>query len=221
MRLAVGYARFCLKDSKHPECLFLFWTLDGEVWDAQHEFRRTISGPAKGLKDPQLILVSFQRIIPKLRGVLRIFVGDIDGSAGTMARTELIALLANRLRFQLVTTPDLADAIIGGQSETLVGATITESEERGRAAVAGLGSIAKITGGAVGGVGGVATGKTTSKSSTETLTGRSLVVHLTIQSEQGEMTVWGWNDLPCSASKAKCAIEDLVACAGTYRRTLP
>jgi hypothetical protein len=207
-------ARFCVRSKKHTDCAFEFWTT--ETWDPADPLEVSHTGPwQSGLKEPDIVLEWLQRIVPKLETVARVYVAEIDGDAGEMARDQIIATLANNSRFQVVNSDELADAVIVGRAELRTGPTITSGSAEGRET--GIGSIGGLGSRRTALVGGIATGHTKEKStsSTLTVTERALVLHVVLRS--GE-TVWGWDDTTSCDSdlKTRCAIRDLVAVAGRY-----
>lgn len=207
-------ARFCVRGQNRTNCAFEFWTT--ETWEPSDPLEASQAGPwQKGLNEPEISLEWLQRIVPKLRGVSRIYVAPIEGDDGAMARDQIIATLANHNRFEIVNSEELADAVIEGRSEVRIGPTVTSSSAEARqTGVGSIGGMGSRTGAVLGGV-SVGRAKEKSTSSTETLTGKALVLHLVLRS--GE-TVWGWDDTSDCRSelKTKCAVEDLVASAGTY-----
>jgi len=199
----LSHVVFCVKGNK-PGCAFRFWTTD--TWEAggEMEWAATTGPNQRGLNAPSLELVALQRLVPKLRSVYRVFIGEIGGTAGAVARDKLLALLANEQRFQVVETVEVADAIIAGHSDLLVGPTVSTTNGSRGAAVAVIGNTA------LGGGGGTSTTITSSS------TALSLALHASLRS--GE-TVWGWDDSNgCGAwPKTQCAVADLIGCAGDYK----
>jgi hypothetical protein len=145
----------------------------------------------------------------KLQPIRKVFVDKIDGNNGPMTKEQLMALLSNTGRFDVVEDAKLADAIIKGRSESREsGGAITASE----------------TGSANNSVVGLLHGNQ-SKAVEQTIISEAIVLRLLLPS--GE-TIWAWDDSkPCPANqrgskaaivqtvgtRAKCAIDDLAAAA--------
>jgi hypothetical protein len=127
---------------------------------------------------------------PKFSSVRKIFIDPIDGNGGTLARNQLIALLANSERFEVVEDLKLADAVLKGVAETQdAGVSVTEKGK-------GLNIIKGFY-------------DSGSNSSATRIVKSTLIIRLTLST--GEV-VWAWDDTKqCRKdSKPQCAIEELL-----------
>jgi len=136
-----------------------------------------------------------QKTNPKLASVRKIFVEPIDGNGGAMAREQLIALLTNSKRFEVVEESKLADAVLKGRAESQdTGEVVTVPTTKTQDGGGFFGGLASVTG---------------RKGSATRIIKATLVIRLSLPT--GEI-VWAWDDTKnCSGkTKAQCAVEDLV-----------
>jgi TPR repeat protein len=142
---------------------------------------------------------------PQIR---RVFVAEIEGNNGVTTRQQVMALIANSRRFQIVDARNLADAIIVGRAESREDAReIASSETASRIAMArSLGA------------GGIAGDESQTRSTVVSRTRFSGVLLLRLVLPSGQ-TIWAWDDTePCKGpedGKAKCAVQDLVSSLGS------
>ena len=137
---------------------------------------------------------------PKLTPIRRLYIDEIAGNNGPLVRDQLVTLLMNTGRFDVVEDRTKADAIIKGRSETRAKETIVKSEGE-QAANAGAVRL---------GPGLFGSGKTKGKSEEKTEVLLAETTLLRLSSVSGDL-LWAWDDTrPCETTKAQCAIADLV-----------
>ncbi len=211
--LPIQSAKICFTSpSYRKNCLFWMENPDQREWAAGETLTAELSSKVKIAGPTHFASLSkiLQAVAPepsRFAGITRIYVEQIDGSYGPMARQQLMAGIANTQRFQAVDTPELADAVVRGMYNVEVDATRTESNRKGGVVALGSATAAESTGLASGV--GFATGKSTSI--TEQVKSQTATFRLV--TPQG-IILWGWDDSkPCTTQRTKCAVDDLVSSA--------
>lgn len=181
----IQFAQFCVQSAVRKRgCDLYIWT--NHVWAPGEEIEWIISVPAvpgierssitvDKLKAPPLPKpettsapkpAATPKPDPKFQAVHRIYVEPIEGNLGALTREQLMAALANSGRFQAVDDSKLADAVIKGQAE---------SHETGTAS-------ATTNNAVVGGVSVLASGSAKGTIKTQTLTEKTIAIHLSLPS---------------------------------------
>jgi hypothetical protein len=140
---------------------------------------------------------------PRLAPIRKLCIDQIAGNNGPLVQDQLIALLTNTGRFEVVEDKSKADAIVRGRSETRTKETITkkEGQEAGSASVGGVSVFVASK--------GKRSERTEEKS--EVILAETTLLRLS--SSSGDL-LWAWDDTrPCETTKAQCAIADLVDAA--------
>lgn len=211
--LPIQSAVICISSpdyKKGRDCLFTFW--NPQEWRAGEDIRADISSNAKvGSPSHFASLAKIEQITQReptrFDGIRRVYVAEIDGSNGQMARQQLMAGLANTQRFQAVDKAELADAVVLGMCDVEFDATRTESSRKG--GVVALGTATAGESGAIASGVGFAAGKATSI--TEQLKSQTATFRLVTPTG---IILWGWDDSkPCATQRTKCAVDDLVRMA--------
>jgi hypothetical protein len=198
-------ARFCAVPRGHKECGLTFWTVG--VWQPGQTVHwdntvRVLSNWQKyDLEVVQLVQDS------KLFDVKKVYVDLLDGDGDGMPRDQVMALIANSGRFELVESREAADAILKGRARSREAGTAYTSAEQG--AALGVGTAATRLGIAGAVLGSRST--TTAQGVTQTIVAESMVARLVSAAEEN---LWAWDDTkPCVGPKAKCVIDDLISAA--------
>jgi hypothetical protein len=219
----IRYAAWCVQARKQKSgCTFRLWTT-GTPWNPGEVIKLEYAAP-KGLGFPKhFVSLTELRPVTRLDPVHKIFVGSIQGESGNLAREQLMALISNSVRFQLVEERTTADATLAGIAEprgeeTKVASTSASS---GTSIGSASASTADSASAAASGSVGTATGATSARA-LESLVGRSAgksvtdsqrlvsdVVVLRLTLPTGEI-IWAWDDTgPCDQSHTRCAFDDL------------
>jgi hypothetical protein len=185
-------------------CAFSLWTTS--TWSPGETIEwEPIAGPKQpGIESPTVTVVTVRWFIPQLLSVRKLYVEPLQGNRGEQNRDRIIALLANRPRFQVVDTQEMADATIRGRTESVeTGTTVTTAENtRAGAVVGGIPTLAA----------GSARSSTNTSQTTRPIVSESVLLRVTLRS--GE-TIWAWDDTKsCNEPKPKCALDDLIGVAG-------
>jgi len=180
----------------------------------------------RGIENPVVSVTVLRAFDPALTGIRTIFVDQIEGNAGAMARERAIAALSNTNgRLRVTEDRSTADAIISGRSESREASTTVNSTEHTdqRGAAVGIAG-ATLSGASIGTPGtAVASGRANvsgiavSRGSANTSATSVQEVHLKedlilkLASPKGEI-VWAWDDSRlCFGAMVRCAVDDLVS----------
>jgi hypothetical protein len=193
----IRHAAWCVQTKKlKTGCSFSLWTTK-TPWKPGEEIEFEYKAPAgHGFPNHLVSLIDLQ-LVTKFDPIQKIFLGSIQGTSGNLAREQLIALITNSGRFQVVEDQGAADATLTGIAEprgeeTFGSATTTD---------------------VMAGLRGLSVGSARGTSVTDSLRLVSDVVVLRLTLPTGEI-VWAWDDTrPCDRSRTKCAFEDLLTAA--------
>jgi hypothetical protein len=217
-------AVWCVRATKKPKsgCAFTLFTTTTR-WDPGDTISLEFKAPAvRGFPRHFVSLTELQPVT-KFDPIQRIVVESIQGTSGNLAREQLIALILNSGRFQVVQDRSTADATLSGIAEprgqetkvvsagTSSGVSINSANAAATtSATSGVfGSGAAATTSGTGRVFGRSVGRSATDSQTLGLD----VVVLKLTLPTGEI-IWAWDDTrPCDQSHTKCAIDDLTAAA--------
>ena len=158
-------------------------------------------------------------VFTKLHSIRRVYVNQIEGSNGPMARERLMALLVNSGCFQLAANAEEADAIIEVRAEIESRGEYSRSVGVTRGAALATGSgLASVNGNAAR-IGAALSGSAiaggwqnnSGERVVQEVVTENLVFRLRLLS--GE-TVWAWDDTKdCKDRRETCAINDMVTAA--------
>jgi hypothetical protein len=206
----IRYALICIRPRDRKECAVLLWNTalwqPGEMiaWDKTLQVRT--NWQQYEMEVAQLVRDS------KIYHVKKVYVDLIEGNGAGMSRDQLMALITNSSRFELVESPEKADAILKGRSESREAGSAYRSSGQNRSSGAGIGVLGSVAGtSALGGAFGEARSEAAAEGVTQMIVAEALVLRLTLAS--GE-SIWAWDDTkPCAGAKPKCAIDDLAFAA--------
>jgi hypothetical protein len=211
--LPIQSAKICITSHSYRKgCLFTFWNQHewgpGEDISVDVSSDIRVAGPSHLASLAPGITQAVRREPSRFEGVHRIYVEQIDGSNGLMARQQFMAGIANTQRFRAVDKPELADAVVRGMYEVEFDATETDTSRKGGVVALGT-ATAGDSGAAAAGV-GFAAGKSTSL--TRQIKFQTATFRLVTPAG---IILWGWDDSkPCGTqTRTKCAIDDLVYAA--------
>ena len=205
----IRHAVWCVRATKKPKsgCAFTLFTTTTR-WDPGDMISLEFKSPAvRGFPKHFVSLTELQPVT-KFDPIQRIVVESIQGTSGNPAREQLIALILNSGRFQVVKDRSTADATLSGIAEPR--GQETKVVSAGTSSGVSIGSAnAAATTSATGRVFGRSVGRSATDS--QTLGLDVVVLRLTLPT--GEI-IWAWDDTrPCNQSHTKCAIDDLTAAA--------
>ena len=186
---------------KTAACAFTLWLINPLASGEKQDW--SIDGPKqRGIETPVISIMTIKAFNPALAATRRLFIAEIEGNSGAMAREQAVATLSNTNgRFEITEERSTADAIITGRSESREGATIVNT----------TGNTSGVSGAAVI-AGTLLTGGNANASGTavkEVHVNENLVLKLALPKGQ---IVWAWDDSkPCNDAKVRCAIADLVS----------
>lgn len=202
--LPIQSLKLCVKSPSYKKgCLFQVWTTTPNDLGVSDTMTRDISSNVKipnvihevAVESIEQFVAPLPRPPSKFDPIRKIYVDEFGGNSGPVLRDQIIAVLVNSGRFVAVEKPDLADAIIRGRSDSLDQATKVTSARNGSAGAV-FGTV-------------ISRGKSTSV--TQTVVSETVSLRLTVPSGEA---IWAWDGTkPCTQTKAKCAIQDLMAVA--------
>jgi hypothetical protein len=197
----IRWARFCLRGPfTKSGCDWTFQTVSRLPPGQDVSWNQTGYALNTSLGYSVSILEIERESNPKLAPIRKLCIDEIAGNNGPLVQDQLITLLMNTGRFEVVEDKSKADAIIKGRSETRTKETVTKKEGQEAASV-GVGGISVFAAGKA-----KKSGRSEEKS--EVILAETTLLRLS--SASGDL-LWAWDDTrPCETAKAQCAVADLV-----------
>jgi len=195
----IRHAAWCVQARKlKTGCSFILWTTQ-TPWKPGEKIEFEYRAPAGHGFPKHLVSLIDLQLVTKFDPIQKICVESIQGKSGNLVREQLIALISNSGRFQVVEDRGAADATLTGIAEPRGEETKVVSDSTTSGVSVGYLNVAAASAGG--------------RSVTETQKLVSDVVVLRLTLPKGEI-VWAWDDTrACNQSRTKCAIEDLLTAA--------
>jgi hypothetical protein len=219
----IRHAAWCVQAKRlKTGCSFILWTTQ-TPWRPGEEIKFEYTAPAgHGFPKHTVSLINLE-LVTIFDSIQKIYVESFQGKSGNLIREQLIALISNSGRFQVVSERGNADATLTGIAEPRGEETKVVSSSASSGASVGVVNAAVVASGvsagstrnanATGSLQRLSANTASGTSVTDSLILVSDTVVLRLTLPKGEI-VWAWDDTrACHQSRTKCAVEDLLTAA--------